>query len=155
MEVYPLSIPKVDWNIYISTYKETFGKSPAALIDNAGLSLDSPASFVSTLDFGNNTSPNDVLRNAAKTMILEHSFCSFIYLGDKDVLTSVPLSSLSIAQRETKRNNCYAVLTGNIFVWRQCLFSSYYYQTHDSELKEFISHIRNFLYQAGFKEALL
>ena len=152
MEVYPLSIPQIDWKLYIETYKQTFGQSPASAIDRDGLKLDTPASFIATLDFDDHTSVNDVLRKAAKTMLLEHSFCSFIFIGDLLSLHPVPLHHVSVVKRDIDRITSFAIMTGNIFQWRQLLWSASYYDT-DTTI-EFTVLIRSFLYQAGFREAL-
>lgn len=154
MEVFPISIPKIDWNTYILMYKECFGHSPVAGLDSAGMDLDVPASFIATLDFENPTSPMDVLRKAAKTMLLEHSFCSFVYIGDPTVLQQPPtLRALNVVQKEFKRNTVFAILTGNIFQWNQALWAAPFYE--DKDYTEFVTIIKSFLYQAGFKEALL
>ena len=152
MEVFPLSIPTIDWDNYIDTYQAAFGVSPAAQTDSAGMKNDLPATFVATLDFENIISPNDALRKAAKTMILEHSFCSFIYVGDEELLNSQPLRLVSIARRQIKKDQYYAIITGNIFQWRQMLFSGEYYPS--DEINEFTHEIKTFLTQAGFKEAI-
>ena len=152
MEVYPLSVPQIDWKIYIETYSEAFGQSPASAIDRAGLKLESPASFIATLDFDDHTSVNDVLRIAARTMLLQHSFCSFIFIGDLIELHPVPLSLLSIVHRDIDRMRSFAIMTGNIFQWRQFLWSAEHYE-NDATI-EFSVLIRSFLYQAGFQEAL-
>lgn len=152
MEVYPLSIPTIDWDNYIDTYQAAFGVSPAAQTDSAGMKNDSPATFVASLDFENTVSPNDALRRAAKTMILEHSFCSFIYIGEDDLLNSQPLRLVSIAKRQIKKDQYYAIITGNIFQWRQVLFSVEFHST--PEIDEFGNEIKTFLTQAGFKEAI-
>jgi len=152
MEVYPLSIPQIDWKIYIDTYKEAFGLSPASAIDRAGLKLESPASFIATLDFEDNTSVNDVLRKAAKTMLLEHSFCSFIFIGDLFSIQSIPLQHVNVVHRDIDRVTSFAIMTGNIFQWRQALWSAEFYE--DNLTEEFFILIRSFLNQAGFREAL-
>lgn len=152
MEVYPLSIPQIDWKIYTETYKQAFGKNPASAVDRAGLKLESPASFVSTLDFDDNTSVNDVLRKAAKTLLLEHSFCSFIFIGDLIALHPVPLRLVSVVHRDIDRMTSFAIMTGNIFQWRQAMWSASHYD--DSETNVFFTYIKSFLNQAGFREAL-
>lgn len=152
MEVYPLSIPEINWELYINIYKEAFGCSPASAIDRAGLKLNSPASFISTLDFNNTTSVNDVLRKAAKTMLLEHSFCSFIFVGDLLSMNPVPLKLVSVVHRNIDRMTSFAIMTGNIFQWRQLLWSALYYDS--DAMIEFTVLIRSYLNQAGFQEAL-
>lgn len=151
MEVFPLSIPKVDWNIYISTYKDAFGISPASLIDHAGMNKDVPASFVSTLEFENTASPNEALRNAAATMILHHSFCSFIYVGDQDVLAAYQLQEISIRTKQIKRNDVYAILTATVAQWCDAIGTMARIERQD-DITDLLNKIYDYLCQAGFKE---
>lgn len=152
MEVYPLSVPQIDWKIYIDTYQNSFGTSPSKGLDTAGLKLESPASFVATLNFEKITSPMDVLRNAARDMLLFHSFCSFIYIGDRDVLTSIPMELLHVKYRRIKRGECYAIISANISHWRDSVFSATNPRSQDLDTQEFFTFVYNYLCQAGFKE---
>lgn len=151
MDVYPLSLPKVDWNIYIETFKDAFGRSPASALDYAGMDTNLPASFVSSLDFENETSPSEALRQAAKTMILHHSFCSFIYVGDRDVLSAYQLQEISIRQKSIRKDDVYAILTGTIAQWRDAIAAMMRIERQE-DLTDLLNIIYDYLCQAGYKE---
>lgn len=157
MEVYPLSVPQINWETYISTFQNSFGRSPSNGLDTAGLKLESPASFIATLNFENITSPMDVLRNAARDMLLFHSFCSFIYIGDRDVLTSIPMQLLHVKYRRIKRDEYYAIISANMSHWRDATISatnprSQDLNMQDLDTQEFFTIVYNYLCQAGYKE---
>lgn len=150
MEVYPLSVPQINWEIYIETFQNSFGTSPSSGLDAVGLKLDSPASFIATLDLANQTSPMDVLRNAARNMLLHHSFCSFIYIGDREVITCVPMQVLHVKYKRIKRDEYYAIVSGSVANWREAVIAGIRYLEPDAEF--FFKQVYNYMCQAGFKE---
>lgn len=150
MEVYPLSVPQINWEIYNETFQDSFGTSPSSGLDAAGLKLEIPASFIATLDFERLTSPMDVLRDAARNMLLYHSFCSFIYIGEQEAITSLSIQPLCVRYRRIKKNKYYAIISGNINQWRHTVISGS--GSPESDEKEFATLIYNYLCQAGFKE---
>ena len=150
MEVYPLSVPQINWETYIETFQNSFGTSPASGLDAAGFKLDSPASFVATLSFEKDTSPMDVLRNAARNMLLHHSFCSFIYVGERDVIISAPMQLLFVKYRRVKHNEYYAIISGSVAQWRDAIINGRDPGSHETAW--FFIDVYNYMCQAGFKE---
>lgn len=150
MEVYPLSVPQINWETYIETFQNSFGTSPSSGLDATGLKLESPASFVATLDFENHAQPYDVLRSAARNMLLFHSFASFIYIGERDVITSLSVQPLYVRYRRVRRDEYYAIISGNINQWRHTVISGS--GSLEIEEQEFATLIYNYLCQAGFQE---
>ena len=150
MEVYPLSVPQINWETYIETFQNSFGTSPSSGLDAAGLKLESPASFIATLDLANQTSPMDVLRNAARNMLLYHSFCSFIYIGERDVLTSVSMQPLFWVYRRIRRGEYYAIISGSVVLWRDAVISGL--GSSSPDIQWFFKDVHDYMCQAGFKE---
>jgi hypothetical protein len=76
MQIFPIQISSTDWQTYLTACQSVF-LTPSRKLDASGMSLDSPASFLATLDSGQ---PAENLRNAYIRRLTEHAFATFMII---------------------------------------------------------------------------
>lgn len=76
MKIFPIQITSTDWQTYLMACQSVF-LSPSRKLDAAGITLDSPSSFLATLENG---SPEENLRAAYVRRLTEHAFATFMII---------------------------------------------------------------------------
>jgi hypothetical protein len=119
MQVFPLSMPQVNWDTYIKMCQDVLDERPTTSIDEAGLNLKNPDAFLAGLNFD---------QPAARAMrygvdAYYHLFFSFIAETDASVITDFLLfTDLKILMKwDAKHRRSLSVMSGALQTWKDAV----------------------------------
>jgi len=146
MDVYPLQMGQVDWEIYIKVVKDFLGESPTRGIDQNNIDTKNPIAFLKTLDFG-----NQPLNAMCQEHLYNHLFFSFIAIIDGFVLADISSRTDLSSVYAEKRNKIMVLLSGTLYQWKRGIIqaSSKFALT---ETRKLINEIHTRFEAAGFGE---
>ena len=84
-EIQPLAVTQVEWRILIDMCQRHLGFSPTRGLDNEGLDLKDPSSYLGCLDFNNE--PTKHLQDGSGAF--QHFHLSFIAALDEGMVTDI------------------------------------------------------------------
>jgi hypothetical protein len=114
MKVAPLAISQVDWASYIKVCQEVLGYSPTRGLDDAGIDINDPCSFLATLSLDNK--PLENLRKAENTAF-NHIMFSFIGVMDLEtVMTIMAGTQLQCLYRKGRQDHL-VIMSGTMDRW--------------------------------------
>lgn len=144
----PISITKPSWREYIYVFREVCSESPAAGLDMHNMDLESPAAFLTTLNFEN--SPHSNIRNPNKSF--KHVHMGFAIACDKDFFIEFTRhTDIDTLIKESGRV-LFVLATGNMEQWRQFVVSACARDNNNNESRALGTVIYKYLNQSGFKD---
>lgn len=112
-EIQPLAYTQVEWRILIDMCQRHLGFSPTRGLDNEGLDVKDPSSYLGCLDFCNE--PTKHLQTGSGAF--RHFHLSFIAALDEGMITDISsITSLRICAKRGKRK-LLTILTGSMDEW--------------------------------------
>lgn len=113
----------VDWNRLVTGVNDALGRSPTKELDNCGMPVGSPGTYLAALAEFNRRGSNPVTacRDADRT--LTHLSFTFLVNCDRDMAMAVLKQSvgLFVLDAEPSRGRENFVITGNLRDWRSCV----------------------------------
>lgn len=149
-KILPLAMTQVEWNTYIEFCKDLLGYSPTRGLDDSGIKIENPVSYLATLSLDNKPLQN--LRQGYITdRVFEHVSFSFISEMDvNDLVETISYLGLSILQSRTKKNYL-VILTGNMKQWRSAIIIGCSL-SRSFGVRVYLNKCYLFFERAGFKE---
>ena len=127
---------QVEWRVLIDMCQKHLGYSPTRGLDNEGLDIKDPSSYLGCLDFNN--SPTRHLQTGGGAF--RHFHLSFIAALDEGMITDIASSTkLRIYAKRGKRKHL-TILTGSMDEWHDAVLSCCKGDT-DHELRSLFNNV--------------
>lgn len=112
-EIEPLAITQVEWRVFTEMCQKHLGFSPTRGLDDEGLDLKDPSSYLGCLDFNNQ--PTKHMQEGSGAF--RHFHISFIAALDEGIITDLSTETgLRIYAKRGKRKHL-TILTGSMDEW--------------------------------------
>jgi len=113
----------VDWSRFVSLVDLTLGRSPTRELDNCGMAVGSPGTYLAALAEFNRRWSNPVTACRDAERALTHLSFSFLASCDRDTAMAVLKQSvgLFILDAEPSRGRENFLISGNLRDWRACV----------------------------------
>lgn len=151
MMIMPLAITQVHWPTFIQTCQEQLGYSPTRNLDDIGIDLKNPASFLGCLDFANDMKGQ--LQGKRGYESWSHFHVSFIFVCKISTIlflknyTKLSMTSKRCSDEESR----YLVIaSGSIFDWRLAVIHGC--SEIDTELRKMMNYCLIYLQESGFRD---
>lgn len=143
----------VDWPRFVSAVNTALGRSPTRELDNCGLKVGSPATYIASLgEFTKpGTNPITVLKDADR--LLAHVNLTFLVAVDRDTALSLLKHSLglSVLSSEPSRGRENLLITASLRDWRTAVLEACT-PNSDPDVRTFFNSVWKVLDGLGFRD---
>ncbi len=119
-DVVPIAGTAIDWMKFVSTINDILGRSPTRELDNCGLPVGTPPTYISALAEFNRQGSNPIMAVQNADRLLEHLSFSFLVSCDRDMMMIVLKQTvgLNILSAEPSRGRENFIITGTLRNWK-------------------------------------
>lgn len=148
-KIYPLAITQGHIHYLTEICQEVLGYSPTRGLDEAGLDIKDPASFLSTFALDNK--PLEALRNWRAHNLLNHFSVSFVAAIPEYLLAELRDKTPLHTTSKSSKKGCVVILSGTLFHWLHAVVAGCH--THaDKDFRVVMTQILNIFDRVGFRE---
>lgn len=122
-EITLVAATQVGWERWVIQVNEALGRSPTHELDNCGMPVGSPGTYLASLAEFNRRGSNPVTACKDADRVLSHLGFSFLVACDRDMALAILKQSvgLFILDAEPSRGRENFLISGNLRDWRSCV----------------------------------
>lgn len=150
VDVFPISLPTIDWPKLLSTGQNYLGRSLASSLDQSGMKPGSLSSYVSILESisGRDVPPQKSVGLALSS--LRQIVFGFLILGEKEVISDFMLFGCNLLTFTLAKERNFLIASGNLESWKWLLMNTKRYEC-GMQVASIFTLIRAYFDQAGLK----
>lgn len=111
-------MPLIDWTVYLQQTNENLGRSVTRKLDAKNMPIQTPSSFIATLDSFRNESSDPLKAVREGGGLLEHLHYGFlIHATSTAILEIIERTGLRTISQSVEKREAFAIVSGNLLNW--------------------------------------